>query len=328
MKKIAVIGAGAWGSALAIHLANNGNDVTIYSHEDDVISELQRKRKNSRYFPNHLFPKQLAAKSIKDFDPSIDYLLNVVPTQYVRDFYTNNIDLKNISVINCSKGIEIKSLKTLSSVFIDELSVDPHNYAVLTGPSHAEEVVEKKPTTVVCASYDLDNANSIQKIFSNNHFRAYTSNDIRACEIGGALKNVIAIASGIVDGLNMGDNTKAALMTRGLAEITRLGVAYGADENSFAGLSGLGDLIVTCYSGFSRNRKVGELLAKGISLSEINDTYEFVAEGVPTSKAVIALAATVNVEMPISNEINEILFNNKSPYDAVKDLMTRSFTSE
>ncbi|MCI0449180.1 MAG: NAD(P)-dependent glycerol-3-phosphate dehydrogenase, partial [Chlorobi bacterium] len=240
-----------------------------------------------------------------------------------------NLDFKDKILLSVSKGIENNTLMTVSQVFQDVFKkINRKNIVVLSGPSHAEEVALNIPTAVVAASYDISNAEIIQKTFSNRHFRVYGSTDVLGVELGGALKNVIAIAAGIAHGAGFGDNTKAAIMTRGIKEITRLGVKLGANENTFIGLSGIGDLIVTCMSPLSRNRFVGEEIGKGKKLKQILAEMKMVAEGVATTESTHGLAKKLRVELPITEQVYKMLFHGKNPHKATEELMTRGLKKE
>lgn len=328
MKNINVIGAGAWGTAVANVLSNNNLNVVLYTHELEVIENINSKHINNIYLDTHTLSQTLISKHISGYDPNCDLLVNAVPTQYIRHYYTQHNIKTESPLLNISKGIENSSLFLIHELFELILNIPSSRYCVLTGPSHAEESVKMKPTTVVAASTNLELSTKIQNLFNNDFFRVYTSKDVAGSETGGALKNVIAVAAGITDGLGLGDNAKAALITRGLAEIRRLGISKGANPHTFAGLSGLGDLFVTCNSKLSRNRKVGELIASGLSLDEITEQYRFVAEGVATAISANELGKNNNVELPIINKVNEILFEGKTPKQAVKELMQRDAKSE
>lgn len=328
MNKINVIGAGAWGTSVSNILSLNGLDVTLYSHEETLIKSINKNRENDSYLKGFKLSENLKTKLIFDYNDDADLLINAVPTQYIRHYYVKHNIKTNSPLLNISKGIENSSLFLIHELFELILNIPKSKYAVLTGPSHAEECALKKPTTVVVASKNDSLSNKIQDIFNNDFFRVYTSEDVEGAETGGALKNVIAVAAGIVDGLGLGDNSKAALITRGLAEIRRIGIAKGADPHTFSGLSGLGDLFVTCNSQLSRNRKVGELIAKGLKLDEILEQYNFVAEGVATAASAKELAKKMEVELPIIEKVNEILFLQKEPLQAVSELMSRSSKSE
>ncbi len=328
-KKIAVIGAGSWGTAMANLVADTGNESHLFSRDESLVGEINSSHINSKYLDGYKLNSNIICKSLKEYKPVYDFVFNAVPTQFVAEFYIkHNISLKGMNVVNCSKGIEQKRNIGLFDIFTKHLGVPEENYAVFTGPSHAEEVCKNRPTAIVVASMNSALAQSIQEASSNSFFRVYTSSDVVGTELGGAVKNVMAIAAGIIDGYSLGDNAKAGLITRGLAEISRLGAVLGGDPATFAGLSGLGDLVVTCYSQHSRNRKVGELLASGLSLQEISDNYNFVAEGVFTAKAIKELADKNKVEMPICQKIYEIIYQGKTVQDAIQELMGRRYTRE
>lgn len=329
--RLGVIGGGAWGTALA-HIAEEaGSVVVMYARENDVVEEINAHHRNERFLPGaHLGAGIGATASIEDLR-ECDLILNATPTQFVRSTLGlvagKNSPLNGIPFANVAKGIELGTHNRVSEIVAEVLpSCGP--YAVLSGPSHAEEVIRDMPTTVVCASEDGTTAELVQKVFRTETFRVYTTDDVVGVEICGALKNVIAIAAGIIDGAELGDNTKAALMTRGLAEIARLGVALGADKDTFFGLAGMGDLIVTCGSQHSRNRFVGEQIGRGRSLDDIMASMSAVAEGVPTTKAALELAATVGVELPITEKVASILFDNEEPMQAIRELMVRPLRSE
>lgn len=326
--KICVLGAGGWGTSLALVLSNNNYDTVLWTHDQELANSINENRINSDYLPNVKIDEKITVTSDVNIVNSCDWIVNAIPTQYIFDTLQNHkIELNDKYIVNGSKGIEISTLSRISQIF-EKFDVKKDKFAVLTGPSHAEEVSRKTPTTIVAASENHTFTHKIQKVFSNDYFRVYSSNDVIGCELGGALKNVIAVAAGIIDGLDLGDNTKAALITRGLAEISRLGLAMGASQMTFSGLSGLGDLFVTCNSKHSRNRKVGELIGKGQSLEEINSTMKMVAEGVFTTKAAVMLGEKYNVEIPITQKVYKILFENVKPSDAIKTLMTRQSKSE
>lgn len=329
--RIAIIGAGAWGSALATVLSSNNHQVILWGRSPEVIQEIQMQRTNSRYLPSDIrIPEAVEATTDVALANAADIAVIAVPTQFIRAVLTQyQFTLRNKKVvINVSKGIEIGTTRRISEILQNDAMIELEQYVVLTGPSHAEEVSRKLPTSVVAASVDRQKAQLVQQLFSTPYFRVYTSHDVIGAELGGALKNVIALAAGIVDGIGLGSNTKAALMTRGLAEISRLGVAMGAHPLTFSGLSGLGDLIVTCISEFSRNRRLGELIGQGIPLEQAQHMITGVAEGVATAKAVKDLQQKFHVEMPISEQVYSILFQNKFPSEAIHELMTRDFKSE
>lgn len=327
--KFGIIGAGGWGTALSCVLAENGFHPLIWAYEVETTNDININRSNSVFLPGIKLHSSIRATSSLDELNSCDTLLLSTPTQNIRSVVSSAPELfKNKRIINVAKGIEIGTMYRVSQILQDVCSIAPDNYAVLTGPSHAEEVARKIPTTIVIASENSVYAQEIQTAFNNSYFRVYTSNDIIGCEIGGALKNVIAVAAGVIDGAGFGDNTKAALITRGLAEMTRLGVAMGAMQNTFFGLSGIGDLFVTCASKLSRNRQVGEQIGKGIPLAEIFKNMKMVAEGVHTTQSAFELSKKHNVEMPITEQMHKILFENTSALDSMKELMARKSKSE
>ncbi|MBX3042135.1 MAG: NAD(P)-dependent glycerol-3-phosphate dehydrogenase [Candidatus Kapabacteria bacterium] len=326
---IGVLGAGGWGTSLALVLSSNGYEVTLWSHDENLVSIINQTRKNPDYLPGVEIDNSISVTSNTALLADCEWLVNTIPTQFIKSTILNyNLPMKNKFIINGSKGVEVETLCRISEIFQKSGDIDSSHFAVLTGPSHAEEVSRKTPTTIVGASENIIFAHEIQQVFSNEYFRVYASDDVTGCELGGSLKNVIAIAAGIIDGLGLGDNTKAALITRGLAEISRLGVAMGAKAITFSGLSGLGDLFVTCNSRHSRNRKVGELLGSGLTLEDITSQMKMVAEGVYTTKAAIELGKKHNVEMPISEQVYRILFENVKPMEAIHDLMTRQSKRE
>ncbi len=327
-KRIGILGIGAWGTALAILLAENGHSVIVWSHEMDLFEDIKKYSLNHKYLPNVQIPSKIDFSSNKDSLSDCEIIVNAIPTQFLRKTLQEyEFELRGKITVNVSKGIEKETLKRVSEIFFD-FGVGENSYAILTGPSHAEEVSKKVPTAVVVASKNEDLGRLVQRIFSNTFFRVYTSKDVLGCELGGSLKNVIAIAAGIVDGLDLGDNSKAALITRGLAEITRLGVALGANPLTFSGLSGLGDLIVTCNSKYSRNRYVGEQIAMGKQLKQVLNCMNAVAEGVDTTISAYQMGSKFNVELPITRIVYEILFQNLNPKDALLTLMLRETKPE
>lgn len=324
---ISVVGAGGWGTAIAILLSENKHNVTLWSYENDVVDEINIQHTNKRFLQNKIIPQSV--KAINDLSEAEknDNIVLAIPTQHIRSV-VSRLDLQNKIIVNLAKGIEQKTLLRISELLIQSCKISPEQYTIITGPSHAEEVAKRIPTTVVAASEHNRYEQQIVDIFTTSYFRIYSSLDVVGCEIGGSLKNVIAIAAGIIDGLNFGDNTKAALITRGLAEISRLGIALGANPITFSGLSGLGDLYVTCSSKHSRNRYVGEQIGKGKTLSEITSQMKMIAEGVSTSESAFALSQKHNVEMPITEQVYNILFNGLEPLEAIKMLMTRQSKRE
>lgn len=327
MDKAAVIGGGSWGSAIAILLANNGYKVSLREISKDQIIEINETRTNSNYLPEATIPEAITATTdLKQAVRNAELVVIVVPSAAIRKVAEELSGLltDDTVIVSATKGIEEKSCYRMSEVLKDELRSELHgNIAVLSGPSHAEEVSKELPTTVVTASPSRQLAERVQDIFMSDTFRVYTNPDVIGVELGGALKNIIAIAAGITDGLNYGDNTKAALITRGMAEIKRLGVALGADPMTFAGLSGIGDLVVTCASEHSRNRRLGFKIGQGKSLEQALDEMKMVAEGVRTAKAAYQLAEREEVEVPIIMQAYQVLFEDKSPRQAVNELMLR-----
>ncbi|MCX7880609.1 MAG: NAD(P)-dependent glycerol-3-phosphate dehydrogenase [Ignavibacteria bacterium] len=328
MIKIGILGIGAWATAIANLLSENGYRVVVWSHESSLLDEISLKRENEKYLKNIKIHESIEFSKEIEFLSETDLIVQAIPTQFIRSLLdTYKIKLEGRLVVNVAKGIEKQTNKRISEI-LNDFGLKASNYAILTGPSHAEEVVLKIPTALVVASSNKEFANFVQKVFTNRYFRVYTNSDVVGCELGGALKNVIAIASGIVDGLKLGDNAKAALITRGLAEITRLGVALGADPITFSGLSGLGDLVATCSSRHSRNRFVGEELAKGRKLADIVSTMNAVAEGVDTTISALNISKAISVEIPITEKVYEIMFEGLNPLAAISDLMIRQTKPE
>ncbi|WP_180994130.1 NAD(P)H-dependent glycerol-3-phosphate dehydrogenase [Bacillus sp. Marseille-P3661] len=332
MVKCAVIGAGSWGTALAMVLADNGHEVRLWGHREEQIYEINKNHTNSKYLPDIRLSESIVGySSLEAVLDQVEVIILAVPTKAVRDVLKKMVSFINEKLLIChvSKGLEPDSLKRISELVKEEVPAHlREEVVVLSGPSHAEEVSKRQPTTVTVSSVDLKAAEKIQDLFSNHNFRVYTNPDIIGVEIGGALKNIIALGAGISDGLGYGDNAKAALITRGLAEISRLGVKMGANPLTFAGLAGIGDLIVTCTSVHSRNWRAGNLLGKGHQLDEVLENMGMVVEGVRTTKAAYQLSKKENVEMPITKAIFDILFNNSDPRKAVEGLMGRVPTHE
>lgn len=324
MAKISVMGAGSWGTALAILLNNNGHRVILWSALGDEVALLCEKRENPAKLPGVKIPEGiLITKDEKLAMDQPDVVILAVPSPFTRSTSKRLAPYvrQGQIIVNVAKGVEEKTLMTLSEIIEQEIPCA--NVCVLSGPSHAEEVSRGLPTTCVVSSHKRATAEYLQEIFMSPVFRVYTTPDILGVELGGALKNVIALAAGTADGLGYGDNTKAALITRGIAEIGRLGVKMGAKAETFAGLSGIGDLIVTCASVHSRNRKAGYLMGKGYTMKQAMDEVKMVVEGVYSAKAAKELAEKYEVEMPIVDEVNKILFEDKPAADAVIDLMLR-----
>lgn len=322
--KIAVIGSGSWGTAVSVLLAKKGYDVYLWSWQQAETDRLCADRENKEFLKGVPLPDNITCSH--DMDACVqgaDLIVTAAPSPATRTTAKalSGVISEGQRLLNISKGLEEGSLLRLSQVYAEE--IPQARIAVMSGPSHAEEVSVGLPTTNVVAADDRELAHEIQDIFMDQVFRVYTGTDMAGVELGGALKNVIALCAGISDGLGYGDNTKAALMTRGLAEITRLGVAMGARKETFSGLSGIGDLIVTCTSMHSRNRRAGILLGKGKTLAETLAEVHMVVEGVNTAKAAYDLSVKYGVEMPIVNEACKVLFENKSARDAVNDLMMR-----
>jgi|WetSurMetagenome_2_1015567.scaffolds.fasta_scaffold88006_1 glycerol-3-phosphate dehydrogenase (NAD(P)+) len=330
--KIAVLGAGGWGTTLAILLHRNGYNVTLWEYNLEYANTLAEYRENFYYLPKIKIPRQI--KITNDLEYAVsdkNIILVTTPTQFIRNNLKSieNYKFKDEIIVSAAKGIENNSLMLVSDIILDVFKHSKKEKIVsLSGPSHAEEVSRRIPTAVVSASINKKTAELIQKVFSNNYFRVYSSTDLVGTEIGGALKNVIAIASGIAVGANFGDNTIAALMTRGINEIMKLGLLLQAKRETFYGLSGIGDLIVTCSSPHSRNRYVGEQIGSGKKLGVILKEMKMVAEGVATTKSAYELSKKYKIEMPIVEEVYSILFNGRSPHIATMKLMQRNLKSE
>ena len=330
--KISVLGAGGWGTTLSVLLHYNGHNVTLWEYHKSYAKDLIKKRVNAKYLPGIDIPKEIIiTHDIKEATHNQNLIVLAVPSQFLRSVVQeiHPLSIKDTILVNVAKGIEKDSLLTMSQMLMEVIpSINEEQLGILSGPSHAEEVSRRVPTAVVAASKYKDTAKSIQSAFITSYFRVYTSSDILGVELGGALKNVIAIGAGIIEGAKFGDNTKAAIMTRGIAEMSRLGIAMGAQPETFAGLSGMGDLIVTCMSHHSRNRYVGELVGSGKKLKEIIKHMDMVAEGIDTSRSASQLAKKYKVETPITNEVYKILFEDKDPVKATTDLMTRDMKME
>jgi len=328
-EKIAVIGNGGWGTTLGILLFNKGYEVDLWGVDPEYVCYLKDKKENVKFLPGVTLPEGL--KHTADFKEAVknaSFIIMAVPSQFMgqvaerlKSHYS-----RACGVVSVAKGIEVGSNKRMSEILKEILN--PNSLAILSGPSHAEEVARGVPTSVVVASEDEVFAQNAQKLFMTDRFRVYTNSDMIGVELGGALKNVISVAAGISDGLGFGDNTKAALVTRGLAEMTRLGVALGAKKETFSGLAGVGDLITTAFSSHGRNRKMGELIGQGINLEEALKTTEMVAEGVKTCVAVVKLAEQHRLEMPISQKVYQVLYEGLNPKKAVQELMLREAKPE
>lgn len=328
-KKIAIIGDGGWGTTLGVVLCNKGFDVTLWGLFPDNIELAKKHKENIKFLPGIKIPDKLKlTSSLDEALADKELIVLAAPSQFLRGVL-EMIKMHKLSAaefVSVVKGIENNTLKRMSEVVRDILGVQ--RLAVLSGPTIALEVANGAPTTAVVASTDTELANEIQDIFITDRFRIYTSDDVIGVELGGSLKNIIAIAAGVCDGLSFGSNAKAALLTRGLVEIVRLGVAMGAQKETFYGLSGLGDLTTTCVSQYSRNRWLGEEIGKGKKLADILKETDMVVEGVATAKSAHDLSKKYNVEMPITEEIYKVLYENKDPKKAVHDLMTRSPKNE
>ncbi len=333
MEHIAVLGAGSWGTALAFVLADNGHDVRLWGHRPEVVQEINEQHANSKYLPDVQLPKGIKGyESLEMAIKDVHIIVLAVPTKAIREVCRQIDEVSDHPhvVVHVSKGIEPDTLMRITEMIEEEMpSSALEDVVVLSGPSHAEEVSRRQPTTVTVSSRNMKAAEKVQDLFINQqYFRVYTNPDLVGVEIGGALKNIIALAAGITDGLGYGDNAKAALITRGLAEIARVGSAMGANPLTFSGLTGIGDLIVTCTSVHSRNWRAGNLLGKGHKLDEVLENMGMVVEGVRTTKAAYQLAEKLQVKMPITSALYDVLFNEIHPKDAVDKLMARGKTHE
>ena len=329
MAKVGILGAGSWGTALSLMLYKNGHEVTVWSIDKKEVEMLQTEREHKSKLPNVKLPDDMVfTNDLEEGMKEKDFLVLAVPSIYTRSTARSmKAFIKpGQKVVNVAKGIEENTLMTLSEQIEEE--IPEADVAVLSGPSHAEEVGRGLPTTCVVGAKTKETAEYLQHAFMNDFFRVYISPDILGIEIGGALKNVIALAAGIADGLGYGDNTKAALITRGIAEITRLGVKMGGKAETFAGLTGIGDLIVTCASMHSRNRRAGILIGQGKTMQEAMDEVQMIVEGVYSAKAGRALAEKYGESMPIIEQIYRVLFEDKNHYEAVKELMVRDARTE
>ncbi len=323
MKKIAIIGSGSWGCALAIHLANLGNEIRLWTFLEEELNLINNERK-CKFLPNAVISKNITATlSYQEAIEGSDFILHVTPSKFTRENVKKYKEfVKEQPVIMCSKGFEADTLYTLDQVLEEELP--GKKIGVLSGPSHAEEVSIGVPTALVAASKHNDVVDLLQNTFMSDTVRVYTSSDVRGVELGGALKNIIAFCAGISAALKLGDNTFAALITRGLAEICRLGIAMGGKQETFYGLTGLGDLIVTCLSEHSRNRKAGLLIGSGKTLDETKKEVGMTIESVDNIEVAYKLAKKYNIDMPIVNAVYDVLYNNLDPKKAVNMLMTRT----
>lgn len=326
---VAILGAGSFGTALAVMLSKNGHKINIWDRNEKTVEDINIKRENIKYLHNVIIPNGVNAfNNKKEAINECDYVILAVPSHVIRSICKDIKQLvtKDQIIISIAKGIEEHTGKRLSQVIQEEIPQSP--VVILSGPSHAEEVAQDIPTTVVVSSLDMRYADKVQNLFMNNKFRVYTNDDLTGVEIGGAVKNIIALAAGISDGIGCGDNTKAALMTRGMSEIVRIGVKLGGKPETFSGLTGMGDLIVTCTSMHSRNRRAGILIGKGMSLNDAAEQVGMVVEGAKACKAFYELKDKIDVDMPITDTLYKVLFEGKDPKYGVYELMTRDKKQE
>lgn len=324
---ISILGAGSFATAIADLLSEN-EKVLLYARDKNLAKSINDHHENYKYFPDIKLNKNIRASSNLETVFSNKYIVNAIPTQNIRsvlELSKEYLTDKHI-VINLSKGLELRSHKRISEIFKDYNK--NISYVVLSGPSHAEEVIKKMPTTVVCASEDEKLAKSVQVLFVRDYFRVYSSTDLVGVELGGAIKNILAFGIGMATGLGYGDNAKAALITRGIHEMTKFAKSFGADSKTINGLAGIGDLIVTATSKHSRNNRAGILVGQGVSKDSLEEKINMVVEGIPTTRAVYELAKEKNIEVPITNEIYKVLFENKACDESVNDLMMREIKSE
>jgi len=327
---MAVLGAGGWGTALAVHLARAGHDVKLWARDEELVSKMRSTRTNTLYLPEVVFPKSLQVEnSLELVLPRANLVVAALPSHGMREVLRKAASMvpPSVTFVSAVKGLEQGTLLRMSEVIEQELGKS-QNIAVLSGPSFAPELARELPTAVSVASREASTLVRVQNDFRTSYFRLYGSDDIIGVEVGGSLKNVIAIAAGVVEGLGLGHNAIAGLITRGLAEMTRLACAAGAQRETLSGLSGLGDLVLTCTGKLSRNRNVGLELARGLSLEDILANMKMVAEGVRTTEAALALGEKYNVELPISTQVAELLAGHKDPRTAVYDLMLRPQRAE
>jgi glycerol-3-phosphate dehydrogenase (NAD(P)+) len=331
-EKIAVIGAGSWGTTLADLLAKKGHAVTLWAYERELVQEMRESRENTLFLPGITLSEKLAfTNDLAEAYAGSTMVLCVVPSQLVRRVMGNSLPflLPGTVIVSASKGIEVETLATVSEIYREILPEGLYaKFAALSGPSFAREVAQEMPTAVTVAADSEEVARRVQEAFNTSYFRVYRNEDVVGVELGGAIKNVIAIAAGISDGLGFGSNTRAALITRGLAEMTRLGQAMGAQPGTFAGLAGMGDLVLTCTGDLSRNRTVGIQVGQGRKLSEILGEMRMVAEGVKTTESAYNLSRKLGVEMPIVEQMYQILYQDKPAREAVLELMTRNLKAE
>lgn len=326
--RVTVLGNGGWGTAVALRLVGNGHPTTIWGHDATYLAEVARQRVNSKYLPGIPLPDAL--RLVSDPAEALDgceLLLAAIPVQHIRKALAPFADApRDVPMVSLAKGIEIETFSLPTEIFTAVTGDRP--VASLSGPSHAEEVARHQPTSLVAASEDAALTETLSKLLTDETFRIYTNDDLKGVELAGALKNIIGLAGGVCDGLAFGDNAKAALLTRGLVEIARFGVGLGARRETFSGLAGVGDMITTCFSPYGRNRRVGEMVGKGLSLDEVLATTAMVAEGVRTTEAVTPKARAMGVEMPITFAVHEVLFEGLDPRMAVQQLMARDLRDE
>lgn len=329
----AILGAGAWGLSLAALLNSKQYRVIVWEYDARICAELDLKRSVPDKLPGYTIPASIEfSNDLTAVLNQAAIVVNAVPTQFIRSYFTliENFDFSHKIIVNVSKGIEVSSGLDIRNIFLQAFkTITDDNFVNLAGPSFATEVsINPSPTVVVAASKNLATANTVRDLFSSTYFRVYSSDDVTGVEVGGSIKNIIAIAAGIVDGLHLGHNTKAALLTRGLAEMTRFGVKMGAKRETFSGLSGIGDMILTCNSSQSRNWQVGNRLGKGEKLKDILASMFMVAEGVETARSVFQVSQKIEVEMPITTMVYKVLFEDKCPKEAVYELMNRAYKVE
>lgn len=326
--EISILGAGSWATAIAYVLSTK-HDVLLYARNIDDVDGINNTHENKKYLKGFTLPKNIkATNNIKDLFKN-KYIINAIPTQNTRSVLLSIKDLIKFDniFINLSKGLELDTYFRLSEIFYDVLGPDI-KYAILSGPTHAEEVIKKMPTAIVCACQNESIAKDIQEIFNTDFFRVYTSTDVIGVELGGAIKNTLAFGIGIITGLGFGDNTKAAIMTRGIHEMSKFTESFGASPQTINGLAGVGDLIVTATSMHSRNNRAGILFGKGYSQKDVIKEINMVVEGIPTTKAIYELSKNKGIELPITSEIYEILYKNKSANESISSLMGRNLKSE
>jgi len=328
MSKVSVIGAGAWGTTLSILASENGHSVTLWSYETDVVKAVNETRENKKYLNGFQLPQPIEATGDLKMAAESEILIFATPSQYLRETLQNisRFIKKDSVIVSAVKGLEIETQKTMSTLIKEEIPAK--TVAVISGPNISKEIARGMPAATVAACADIGTAKAVQTALNSGRFRVYTNTDVIGTELGGALKNVIAIAAGIADGLTLGNNAKAALMVRGMVEIMRFGVAMGGKPETFNGLSGIGDLITTCNSTLSRNHFIGVEIAKGRKVSEIITKMYDVAEGVPTAKAARELSRKVKIEMPITEEVYSVIYEGKDPFKAISSLMQRDLKNE